>query len=152
VRAIAFARTIDSSGVERPRPAEDYDRRAVAERVEDRHRGMHDADVAVQRDQQRALRDLREAVRDGNRVLFVQAEQHPRVAGGFARSEVDDAVVQSAEAGTRHQRDVVEPEGTHERASPSRMAAACRSSAPFSPVPAATRAENFRLFPSSGKS
>ena len=58
-------------------------------------------------DRQRAAGDLRIALRDCDRVLFVQAEQHLR--GGIAE-EIDEAVVQTTIARAGIERDVRDAE------------------------------------------
>ena len=78
-------------------------RDAVAPRVEYRHGRMHEADVRVQRDRERAPGDARIPVRERDRVLLVDAQQElrPRVA-----EIVDEAVVQAAKARAGRERDV----------------------------------------------
>ena len=89
--------------VHRAGGAEDDHRRAVAPRVEDRHGRMHQPDIGVQRHGHRLLGDFAVAVGDRNRMLFVQADDHLRIA---VAEVVDDAVVKAAIAGAGHQRDV----------------------------------------------
>ena len=86
-----------------PTRAQQQDRNAIAPRVEDRHRRVHEPDVGVQRDGERLARDARIAVRERDRALLVHAQQElrPRVA-----EMVDEAVVQAAEARAGRQRDV----------------------------------------------
>ena len=90
-------------GIDRPDAAQKQDRNAVAPGIEDRHRRVHQPDVGMQRDRERSPGDARIAVRERDRALLVQAEQHlrPRVA-----EIVDQAVVQAAIAGARIERDI----------------------------------------------
>ena len=83
--------------------AEDDHRRAIAPRVEDRHARMHQPDVGVQRHGHRLLGHLAVAVGDRDRMLFMQADDHLRIA---VAEIIDDAVVKSAIAGTGHQGDI----------------------------------------------
>ena len=89
--------------VDRTGGAEDQDRHAVAPGVEDRHGGVEQADVGVHRGGHRLAGDLGVAVRDRDRGLLVQAEQHLRL---LVAEEVDDAVVQPAVARAGIERDV----------------------------------------------
>jgi hypothetical protein len=91
--------------VDRAVGAEDQHRRAIAPGVEDRHRGVHQADVAMHDGKHRLARDLRIALSDRDRVLLVQAQQHLRV---LVAEIVDDAVVQAAIACARDERGVFE--------------------------------------------
>ena len=90
--------------------AENHHRRAIAPRVEDRHARMHQPDIGVQRHSHRLLGHFAVAVGDGDRVLFMQADDHLRIA---VAEIIDDAVVKSTIAGTGHQGDIfkVEPSG-----------------------------------------
>ena len=93
-------RLIASTG---PTAAQEQDRNAIAPRVEDRHRRVHEADVRVERDRERLAGDPRVAVRERDRAFLVDAEQklRPRIA-----EVVDEAVVQAAEARPGRERDV----------------------------------------------
>ena len=90
-------------GIDRTGGAEDQDRHAVAPGVEDRHGGVEQADVGMHRGGHRLAGDLGVAVRDRDRRLFVQAEQHLRL---LVAEEVDDAVVQAAVARAGIERDI----------------------------------------------
>ena len=79
--------------VDRACRAEDQHGHPVAPRVEDRHRRVHQADVGVHGDSERASGDFRVAVRDRDGVFLVQTQQHLR--RGVAE-EIDEAVVQAA--------------------------------------------------------
>ena len=89
--------------VHRPGGAEDHHRHAVAPGVEDRHGGVHQPDIGMHGGGHRLAGDFGVAVRDGDRALLVQAEQHlrPRIA-----EVIDQAVVQAAVAGAGVERDV----------------------------------------------
>ncbi len=71
---------------------------------------MHQTDVGVERHRHRLFGDLTVAVRNGYRMLFVQADHHLRI---LVAKVVDDAVVKAAIAGAGHERDVfeIEPPG-----------------------------------------
>ena len=84
--------------VDRARRAKDHHRHAVAERVEDAHRAMHQPDVAVQHDRHRFPRRFGVAMRDGYCVILMQTQDHLRIA---IAQEVDEAVVKTAKAGAR---------------------------------------------------
>jgi hypothetical protein len=90
-------------GVDRPDRAQEQDRNAVAPRIEDRHRRVHQPDIGVQSDRERHSGDARIPVRECDRGFLVDAEQklRPRVA-----EIVDEAVVQPAKARAGGQRDV----------------------------------------------
>ena len=90
-------------GIDRPGGAEHEDRHAVAPGVEDRHRRVHQPDIAVHDRAHRAAGRLGIAVRDRDRVLLVQTQQHLRVA---VAEQVDEAVVQPAIGGAGVQRDI----------------------------------------------
>ena len=87
--------------------AHDEYRQSIAPGVEDPQQAVHQADVGVQHDRHRPIRRLGIAVRDGQRVIFVQAQQQLRVA---VAEVVDQAVVKSAKAGARIERDVFDSE------------------------------------------
>ena len=89
--------------VHRSGPTENEDRDPVAPRAEDGHRRVHEPDRAVDRRGHRAPGELRVAVGDGHRDLFVVAEDERRAVVGEV---VDDAVVQPAKRRPRHERDV----------------------------------------------
>ena len=91
-------------GVDRAGRADDHHRDAVAPGVEDRHRAVHQPDIGVQRDRKRLAGDAALAMRDRDRALLVQAEQHL----GLVAEIIDEAVMQAAEARARRQRDIVE--------------------------------------------
>ena len=84
---------------------------AVAPGVVDRHGRVHQADVAVQRDGHRPPGHLGVAVRDRDRVLLVQADEHPRIAVAVV---VHQAVVQPAVARAGDQREVAQVEAAEE--------------------------------------
>ena len=90
-------------GVDRTHAAEKKDRNPIAPRVEDRHRGVHQPDVRMQRDGKRVPGDARIAVGERDRALFVHAEQE---LGAGIPQMVDQAVVQAAKARPRRKRDV----------------------------------------------
>ena len=90
-------------GVDRAGGAENQDRHAVAPGVEDRHRGVQQADVGMHRSGHRLAGDLGVAMRDRDRGLFVQAEQHLRL---LVAEEVDDEVVQAPVARAGIERDI----------------------------------------------
>ena len=92
--------------------ADDQHRRAVAPRVEDRHRRVHEADVRVQRRGHHAIGRLAVALRDRHRVLVVQAQDHLRRA---VAEVVDEAVVQPAVARAGIERDVRDVERAQHR-------------------------------------
>ncbi len=89
--------------------AENEHRHTVAPGVEDRHAGVHEADVRVHYRAHHPVGGLGVPLSDRNRRLLVQAQQHlrPRVA-----EIVHDAVVQAAVARSRIERE----EGNVERA------------------------------------
>ena len=89
--------------------AENQHGHAVAPGVEDRHGGVEQADVGVHRRRHRLAGDLGVAVRDRDRRLFVQAQQHLRL---LVAEEVDDRVVQAAIGGAGIERDVGDIERT----------------------------------------
>jgi hypothetical protein len=93
--------------IHRTDTAEHEDRYAIAPRVEDRHGGVHEADIGVQRDRHRPSRDARVAMRDRHGVLFVHAQEN---FGLRVAEMIDQAVVQAAEACSRRERDIVEVE------------------------------------------
>ena len=80
-------------GVDRAGGAEDQHRDAIAPGVEDRHRAVHQSDVGVQRHRQRPPARLCITMRDGDGMLFVQAEQD---LGPFVAQVIDQAVMQPA--------------------------------------------------------
>ena len=86
--------------IHRPRRPVDQHRHTVAPGVEDRHRAMHQAHVAVQDHRQWLPRNLRIAMRNRNRMLFVQTQQHLRI---FIAKVVHKAVVQTPKARPRVQ-------------------------------------------------
>ncbi len=90
-------------GVHGSDAAEQQNGNAIAPRIEDRHRRVHQPDVRVQRDGERFSGDSRIAVRERDRMLLVHAEQQlrPRIA-----EMVDEAVVQPAKAGAGRERDI----------------------------------------------
>ena len=90
-------------GVPRAGRAEDEHRHAVAPRVEDCHRGVHQADVGMHHRAHHLSRSARIAVGDRDRGFLVQAEQHLRP---LVAEVVDDAVVQPAVARARIEREV----------------------------------------------
>ena len=94
-------------GVARPGGAEHDHRQPRAPDVVDRHGGMHQADAGMQRHRHRPFGHLGVAVRDRDRVLLVQADEHFRVT---IAEIVDEAVVQAAIARSGHQRDVAQVE------------------------------------------
>jgi len=70
--------------------AEHDDRHAIAPGTVERHRRVHQTDVGVDHGKHRLAGDLRVAVCDRNRVLFVQTHQHLRIL----RVEIiDEAIV-----------------------------------------------------------
>ena len=90
-------------GIDRPGGAEHDHRHAVAPGVEDRHGGVHQADIGMHRRRHRLAGDLGVAVRDRDRAFLVQAEQHLRL---LVAEIIDDAVVQAAIAGAGIERDI----------------------------------------------
>ena len=104
--------------IDRSGGAEHENRHAVAPGVEDRHRRMHQSDIAVHDRAHRAAGHLGVAMRHCDGVLLVQTQQHLRVA---VAEEVDEAVMQAAigcagierDIGnvklTQHQRDRIAP-------------------------------------------
>ena len=90
-------------GIHRAGGAEDHDRHAVAPGVEDRHGAVHQADIGVHRGRHGAAGDFGKTVRDRDRGLLVQAEQHLRRR---IAEIVDQAVVQAAVGGAGIERDV----------------------------------------------
>ena len=90
-------------GVHRPDAAQHQHRNAIAPCIEDRHRRVHQADVRVQRDGERAPGDARVAVRQCHRAFLVNAQEEFRA---LVAEVVDEAVVQAAEARARRERDV----------------------------------------------
>ena len=90
-------------GVDRAGGAEHDDRHAVAPGVEHRHGGVEQADVGVHGGGHRLAGHLGVAVRDRDRALLVQAEQHLR---RLVAEIVDDRVVQAAIARAGIERDV----------------------------------------------
>ena len=65
-------------GVDRAGRAEDHDWRAVAPGVEDRHGGVEQADIGMHRGGHRLAGDLGVALRDRDRDLLMQAQDHLR--------------------------------------------------------------------------
>ena len=98
----AFRRVIRAGG------ADDEHRHAVAPGVEDRHGGMHQADVGVHRRRHRLAGDLGIAMRDRDRAFLVQAQQHLRL---FVAEIIHQAVVQAAIARAGVERDIGNVEG-----------------------------------------
>ena len=97
-------------GVERPGGAKYQHRVAFAPGIEDRHAGMHQSDIRMQRDGHRPVGDLGIAVGDGDAVFLVQADNHLR----FGIAEIiDDAVVETAETGARHQCNIIDADGPY---------------------------------------
>ena len=96
-------------GVDRAGGAEHDDRLAVAPGVEHRHGGVEQSDIGMHGRGHRLAGDLGVAVRDGDRALLVQAQQHLR---RLVAEVVHDRVVQPAIARTGIERDV----GNFERA------------------------------------
>ena len=94
-------------GVHRPGGAEDDHRAAPAPGVEDRHGAVHEADIGMQRHGHGRLGDPGIAVGDGDRVFFVQADQH---LGIGVAEVIDDGIVKAAIAGAGHQGDIFEVE------------------------------------------
>ena len=90
-------------GIDRPGRAEHQHRHAIAPRIEDRHGGVHQPDIGMHRRRHRLAGHLGVAVRDCDRALLVQAEQHLR--RGIAEV-IDEAVVQAAIARAGIERDV----------------------------------------------
>ena len=90
-------------GVDRSGGAEHDHRHAVAPGVEERHGGVHQADIGMHRRRHRLAGDLGVAVRDGDRAFLVQAEQHLRP---LIAEIIDQTVVQTAIAGARIERDI----------------------------------------------
>ena len=90
-------------GVDWPGGAEHDHRHAIAPGVEERHGGVHQADIGMHRRRHRLAGDLGIAVRDGDRAFFVQAEQHLRP---LVAEVIHQAVVQAAIAGAGIERDI----------------------------------------------
>ncbi len=80
---------------------------AVAPGVEDRHRGVKQADIGMHRGPHRAARDLGVAVRDRDGGFLVQAQQHLRP---LVAEVIDQRIVQAAVARARIERDIVDVE------------------------------------------
>ena len=97
--------------VDRAGGPDDQHRDAVAPGVVDGHGRVHQADVAVDRDGHRPPGHLGVAVRDRDRVLLVQADEHPRIA---VAAVVHQAVVQPAVARAGDERDVAQVEAAEE--------------------------------------
>ena len=89
--------------VDRAGGAQDHHRHAVAPGIEDRHGGVKQPDIGMDRGGHRLAGDLGVTVGDGDRALLVQAEQHLR---RLVAEEVHDRVVQAAVAGAGIERDV----------------------------------------------
>src|SRR5713101_5041495 len=87
--------------------AEHHDRSAIAPRVVNRHRRMHQTNVAVHRCRHRVSRDLCIAVRDRDRMLLVEHHQHLRRS---IAEIVDEAVVQMPVTRTGIERDEFDSE------------------------------------------
>ena len=83
--------------------ADNDDGGAIAPRVEDRHGGVHQADVGMNGGGHRLAGHFRIALRDGDGVLLVQTQQHPRI---LVAEIIDDAVVQAAIARAGIERDI----------------------------------------------
>ena len=64
--------------VDRSGGAEHDHRHAVAPGIEERHGGVHQADIGMHRRRHRLAGDFGIAMRDGDRAFLVQAEQHLR--------------------------------------------------------------------------
>ena len=80
-------------------------RRAAAPGVEDRHGRMHQPDIGMERDAHRLFGDFRIALRNGNRMFLMQADQHLRIA---VAEVIDHAVMQAAIARARRQRNIAQ--------------------------------------------
>ena len=91
------------AGVGGPARTHDEYRQSIAPGVEYPQQSVHEADVRVQKDRHCPIRRLGIAMRDCQRMILVQAQQQLRVA---VAEVVDQAVVKSAKAGTRIERDV----------------------------------------------
>ena len=89
--------------VDGTRRADNDHGRAVAPCVEDRHGSVHEAHVGMDGGGHRLAGDRGVALRDGDRVLLVQAQKHSRV---LVAEIIDDAVVQAAIAGAGIERDI----------------------------------------------
>ena len=85
-----------------PRRAEHDHRHSVAPGIEHRHAGVHQADIGVDGRGHGFAGDLGIAVRNGDRMLFVQAQKHLRP---FITEIIDQTVVQAPIAGTGIERD-----------------------------------------------
>ncbi len=100
-------------GIDRAGGAEHDNRGAIAPGVEDRHRRMHQPDIAVDDRAHRPAGHLGVAVRHRDGVLLVQAEQHLRIA---VAEQIDEAVVQAAIGGAGVQRNIGDVElAQHQR-------------------------------------
>ena len=97
--------------VDRAGRPDDQHGHAVAPGVVDGHGRVHQADVAVQRDGHRPPGHLGVAVGDRDRVLLVQADEHPRIA---VAGVVHQAVVQPAVARAGDQREVAQVQAAEE--------------------------------------
>ena len=88
--------------------AEDNHGHAVAPGVEDRHGGVHQANIGMDGGGHGLAGDLGVALRDGDGVLLVQAQQH---LGVFVAQIIHDAVMQAPVARARIQGDRGDVEG-----------------------------------------
>ena len=77
----------------RPGRTENQDRHAITPGIENRHRGVHQSDVTMQRHRHRLLGDLRIAMSHRYRMFFMQSEQNLRP---FIAEIVRQAVVKAA--------------------------------------------------------
>ncbi len=89
-------------GIHRAGRSQKQQRDPVAPGIEYRHGRMHQPDIAVNDGRHRTSGNFGPAMRDGHRMLLVQAEQHLRIGISIV---VDEAVVQPAKARAGIQRD-----------------------------------------------
>ena len=90
-------------GVDGAGRAEHDHRHPVAPGIEDRHRRVHQSDVGMHDHSHRTARYFCVTLRNRDRMLFVQAQQHLRRS---VAEKVDEAVVQAAIARSWIQRDI----------------------------------------------
>ena len=95
-------------GVDDAGRAQDDHGHAVAPGVEDRHGGVHQAHIGMDGGGHGLAGDLGVALRDGDGVLLMQAQQH---LGVLVAQIVHDAVMQAPIARARIERDIGDVEG-----------------------------------------
>jgi hypothetical protein len=96
--------------IDRPGRAEEQQRHAIHPGVEYRHRAVQEPDIAVDDRAHRLAGDLGPAMRQRDRGLLMQAQQHLRP---LIAEPVDEAVMQAAIARAGIERDIGNIERAH---------------------------------------